>query len=227
VARNPNREGIEEGVKRNNKGVYKMEITERDYLILRTAYRFKFCLGRHLKVLADFTGQRATDRRLRALTESGYIARRKYLYGLPYLYTLTHKGRTLIGANKREDKIRVDRIAHDIYVVDAVIFFIKKYHLCLQDISTEKELNIKNGFGTRKHQPDFVFSHDSTRYAVEVELNPKAKERQEKNVKDNYLAYDTQIWVTDDKAVFERIQRFMNVYGNIKLIDLKEVLKHG
>ena len=99
-----------------------MELTERDYLILSLVFRFKFCLGRHIRVLANFSGSRASDRRLKSLCEGGYLSRKKYLYGMPYLYTLTHKGRVLLGVNKREDKIRIDKITHDIHVLDAVIF---------------------------------------------------------------------------------------------------------
>ena len=43
------------------------------------------------------------------------------------MYTLSHKGRILLGVNKREDKIRVDRITHDIYIIEAIIYFVLKY----------------------------------------------------------------------------------------------------
>jgi len=203
-----------------------MELTERDLGILRLVYKFRFCLGRHVLALADFSGLRATDRRLRALVEAGYLERQKYLYGLPYLYTLTHKGRVLIGANKREDKIRVDKITHDIYVIEAVIFFLKKYNLSLTAIESEKELHVKDGFGQRKHQPDFVFYLADKRYAAEVELNIKARERLEKNIRDNYVSYDGQIWITNDKKVFALIKIYQNEYSNIILMTLEEVLGH-
>ena len=201
-----------------------MELTDRDYLILRIIFRFKFCLGRHLSALGGFTGQRATDRRLRSLIDGGYISRRKYLYGIPFLYTLTHKGRMLLGVNKREDKIRVDKITHDIYVLDTVIFYVEKYGVSLQDIESEKELHIKDGFGTRKHHPDFVFSTDGKRYAVEIELSPKVKERLEKNIKENYLSYDGQVWITNDTKVLSLLDGFMNEY-DLKIGRLEEVLE--
>jgi len=93
-----------------------LELQDRDWKILRLVHRFRFCLGRHIKVLCGFDGARATDRRLKMLFEAGYLDRKKYLYGIPYMYTLSHKGRILLGVNKREDKIRVDRITHDIYI---------------------------------------------------------------------------------------------------------------
>ena len=64
------------------------------------------------------------------MVEAGYLTREKYLYGIPYLYTLSHKGRILLGANKREDKIRVDRITHDIYMIEAIIYCVLNLHLC-------------------------------------------------------------------------------------------------
>jgi len=200
-----------------------MIITDRDMEILRLVYRFKFCLGRHVGALMGFTGARASDRRLKALVEAGYLARRKYLYGVPYLYTVAHKGRILIGANKRENKIRLEQITHDIIVLDTVIFFKEKYNLALSDIESERELHIRDGFGTRKHQPDFVFTYKDKKYAVEIELTPKAKANLERNVQGNYLGFDSQIWITDDIKVLKMIQSLFNEYGGIEIVRLGEI----
>ena len=202
-----------------------MELTERDFFILGLVFKFKFCLGRHIKMLAGFTGQRAADRRLRALVDAGYLMRKKYLYGVPYLYTLTHKGRILLGANKREDKIRVDRITHDIYILEAVTYYMGKFNLPLEKIESEKELHIKDGFGTRKHQPDFVFHFEDKSYAVEIELHPKTKERLEQNIRDNYLNFDHQIWITNDNKVLSLVQSFADDYANMELVRLERVLE--
>jgi len=204
-----------------------MRLEERDFLILDLVHRFKFCLGRHIKVLAGFSGARASDRRLKLLVDVGYLQRKKYLYGIPYLYTLTHKGRILLSANKREDKIRIERIAHDIYVLDSLIFFLAKYNISLADIESEKELHIKDGFGTRKHQPDFIFTKNNKRYAVEIELNPKAKDRIENNIRDNYLNYDEQIWIAKDNKIFATLQKFQNDYSNIEIMRLESILDYG
>ena len=201
-----------------------MIIMDRDVKILKLVYRFKFCLGRHIKTLVEFSGMRAADRRLKVLVEAGYLNRKKYLYGVPYLYTLTHKGRVLIGANKRENKIRLEQITHDSYVLDAVIFFKEKYGLVLSDIESERELHIRDGFGARKHQPDFVFTYEEKRYAVEVELTPKAKTNLEKNVRDNYLNYDSQTWITDDAKVLAMLQSLCDEYSNIEILRLGEII---
>lgn len=60
-----------------------MRLENRDFQILNEVYRFRFCLGRHIKVLCDFTSARARDRRLKILLEAGYLERRKILYGIP------------------------------------------------------------------------------------------------------------------------------------------------
>ena len=203
-----------------------MELTERDYLILRLVHKFRFCLGRHVKVLAGFTGLRATDRRLRALVEAKYLARKKYMYGMSYLYTLTHKARVLLGVNKREDKIRIDTITHDTYVIDAVIYVTTKFDLSLEAIESEKELHIKDGFGARKHQPDFVFTYAGKSYAVEIELHPKTKERLDKNIRDNYMNYEGQVWITNDNKTFALIKSFTSDYSSMEVIRLEEVLQY-
>ena len=98
-----------------------MRLQERDYSILQEIERWRFCLSRHIKCLAAFSGQRACDRRLKLLIEAGYIQHKKILYGIPSLYYLTHKGKVLIHANKRQDKIKIEQITHDITVLDTVI----------------------------------------------------------------------------------------------------------
>jgi len=47
------------------------------------------------------------------------------LYGVPSVYQLTGKSKTLIHANQRKEKIRLDQISHDITVLDLAICFIK------------------------------------------------------------------------------------------------------
>ena len=209
-----------------------MELTDRDLYILKLVHKFRFCLGKHIMLLAGFTGLRATDRRLKALIEAEYLTRKKYMYGVPYLYTLTHKGRILLGANKREDKIRIDRITHDIYVLEAVIFCILTLGITLADTLSEKELHIMDGYGARKHHPDFVIKIDNEKngkneiLAVEVELNPKTKNRMEQNVRDNYMNFDKQIWITDDSKVISLLHGFENEYSNIELLSLEKVLEY-
>ena len=63
-----------------------MRVEERDMLILREVERWRVCGSRHIKFLAGFTGQRATDRRLKILIEAEYLERKKYLYGVPSIY---------------------------------------------------------------------------------------------------------------------------------------------
>lgn len=201
-----------------------MVVTGRDREVLRLLNRFRFCLGRHIKDFVIFSSSRVCDRRLAILTKAGYLNRRKLLYGIPYLYTLTHKGRMLISANKRESKIRLEQITHDIHVLDSLIYFLRKYNISLNDVESERELHISDGFGTRKHHPDFVFTHANTKYAVEVELTPKAKVNLERNVRDNYLNYDVQVWITNDNKVFSLLRSLQDEYSGIEIIRLGEIL---
>jgi len=141
------------------------------------------------------------------------------------MYTLSHKGRILLGVNKREDRIRVDRITHDIYILEAIIYYVLKHGVSLADIESEKELHIKDGFGIRRHQPDFVVNGTKS-IAVEVELNPKPKDRMEENVRENYMKYDKQIWITGNSKVKSLLQVFIGEYSNIEVLRLEEVLAY-
>ena len=188
---------------------------------------WRFCLGRHIRALAGFSGQRACDRRLRALIEANYLERRKIIYGVPGLYSLTYKAKMLIGANKRQEKIRLEHIIHDIAVLDTAIYFVKKLIISFEDITTEKQMHSKNGFSMRNHYPDFIFMKDDKTTCVEVELTLKSKEKFEKNIKNNFLTYENQIWIV---GADPRITTFLDdskmEYPNIEIIEMEGVKKY-
>lgn len=172
-----------------------VELVKRDRRVLEEVFRWRFCLGRHVHFLCGFSSNRTADRRLKILVDHGLIDRKKILYGVPYLYYLTKDGRRYIHASLRGDAIRVDQIMHDITVLDCIPQLMEKYHFEIEDITTEKELHSIDAFGTRKHRPDFIFQVNDQVYAVEVELTLKSTERLRKNVQDNFLNYDHQIWI--------------------------------
>ena len=203
-----------------------LQMKESDFEILRLIYRFRFCLGRHIKELIGYKSLRASDRRLKAILEAGYIERKKYLFGIPYLYTLSHKGRMLLGVNHKKENIRIDRILHDIHVLDTVIYFVKKYNLALNNIISEKELYSLSGFTVRVHHPDFIIDYKEKKLAVEVELTPKNKEILEKNIKANFINYDSQTWISNNIKVLNLLAKLKDTYSNVVIINLGEVLDY-
>jgi len=202
-----------------------VELRDRDYRIFREVERWRFCMGRHIQYLAGFASQRTCDRRLRMLADNGYLTRHRVLYGVPNVYMLTRKSKTLIYANKRQDKIRLDQIMHDVTVLDVAICFMRSLGLTGADIKTEKQLHQQGGFGTRTHHPDFIFTKSNKTYCVEVELSLKSKARLEKNIKSNFSKYDVQIWVTDENGTkLSRIlEGFKLPYANIEITNVKEI----
>ncbi len=202
-----------------------LRVTERDELILREIDRWRACGSRHIRFLAEFSGQRATDRRLKILIEVGYLERQKFLYGVPYIYFLTAKGKSLIHVGTGKEKIKIEQITHDRTVLDTAIYFIQKEGLSLQDITTEKQLHQLDGFGVRKHRPDFIFTKDELTYCVEVELTLKAKSRLLNIIKDNFMEYDVQIWIVPDsqKAILQVLKESKKLYDNIQARSLQKI----
>lgn len=200
-------------------GWYVLTLTGRDYTVLQEIGRWRWLLSRHVKGIADFPSQRTTDRRLHALIEAGYVDKKKILYGIPSLYLLTHKGRILIGYSKKPDKIRIEQIPHDILVLDTLLYVKPLFNLSMNDIKSEKELHRLDGFGNRKHYPDFIFQYGDKKIAVEIEISSKAKERLRKNVETNYLNYDYQFWIIKkgNQALVDTLQKFNDHYPNIKI----------
>lgn len=205
-----------------------MKVTERDELILREVDRWRACGSKHVRFLANFSGQRATDRRLKILIDAGYMERKKYLYGVPCIYFLTAKGKSLIQAVKRQEKVKIEQIIHDRTVLDTAIYFLKNEGLSLYDITTEKQLHQLDGFGTRKHRPDFLFTKNEQTYCVEVELTKKAKNRFLDIIKDHFMEYDTQIWVVPDSqiSILQMLKNCQKYYTNIQVQSLNEITEY-
>lgn len=205
-----------------------MRVTERDELILREVDRWRACGSKHIRWLANFSGQRATDRRLKILIEAGYLERKKYLYGVPSIYFLTTKGKSLIHVGTGAEKVKIEQIVHDRTALDTAIYFMYKENLSLQDITTEKQLHQLDGFGIRKHRPDFVFTKDELTYCVEVELTKKANNRLLNIIKDNFMEYDTQIWVVPDyqTAILNVLNDSQRYYTNIQVHSLQKIMDY-
>ena len=205
-----------------------IRLVDRDYLILKEVNRWRVVTGKHICALCNFTGQRACDRRLCKLINAGLLSRKRIIYGVPGIYSLTASGRKLIAVPDRAEQIRIDQISHDIAVLDTAIYFNRKFGIAFSDMLTEKQLHKKDGFGVRKHRPDFVFTKDGNLFCVEVELNMKSKDRFSKNILSNFTDYYIQIWVVPDK--YTNIASFLSVmkadYPNIKIIELSEVRKN-
>jgi len=208
--------------------VSEIRLVDRDYVIFREIDKWRVLLGRHLKILAGFDGQRACDRRLRKLIDFGYIKRRKILYGMPSIYSNTYQAEKIINAsNSNKESIRIEQLTHDIIVVEMAIY-IHKFGVPFDSIISEKQLHRMDGFSVRKHRPDIVFPFNGNKLCVEVELSLKAKDRLEKIIKDNFMEYDNQIWVVPDfkSKIAGILEKNKSAYPNIKILELEEIKKN-
>jgi len=210
---------------RNGVSVKEIRIVERDKKIIREIDRWRVCQGRHIMYLAGFSGQRACDRRLRKLIDAGYITRKKVLYGVAGIYNNTSKAGLICNVSDYKNKLRIENLTHDIAVLDTAIYFNKNGRIPFEAMTTERELHMKDGFGVRKHRPDFVFTDYNQTVCVEVELTLKAKNRFESNIEDNFVKYDKQIWIVPDfdtKIAQILIDNQTN-YPDIEIMKLSEV----
>lgn len=206
-----------------------VEIQERDLVAIRELYRWRALAGRHVRVLCDYPSQSTAGRRLRLLVENKYLKKHHVLYGYPALYTVAHKGRVLIGANKREDKINLSLIPHNMAVLDVACYFHEEQGVPMGDFVTEKEMHVSDGFSSRQHRPDFVITRGCRRIAVEVELTLKAIDKLRNNIQTNFIEYDGQIWLTAtrnskiSRVILEETQH----YNDIEVLYLNEILKNS
>jgi len=207
-----------------------MKLNERDYKVLESLGKWRFLLSNQIEFLCDFPSSRTMYRRLRLLIFNKYIEKSNVLYGVPSLYTLSHKGLILLGLNKRKDRIRIDTIKHNIYVIDTLIYLIKAKVIDknnMQNVISEKELFREKGFSNRTHQPDFAFKRGNTLYCVEIELSVKSLDKLERNLQYNFVTYDYQIWVVEKRnnKVDRNLKSIIPRYANIHILYLDEILQ--
>ena len=203
-----------------------IRIVERDEKIIREIARWRVVLSRHIAELAGFTGQRACERRLKKLVEAGYIQKKRVLYGIPSIYSLAKGGFAFVDENKKSE-IRVEQIRHDIAVLDVAIYLHRVKGIAFTQMQTEKQLHSLDGFGVRRHRPDFTITHQGKTYCVEVELSLKAKARLEGIIKANFMDYDHQIWIVPDKTcrIYQILMDNRRQYPNMSILGLEEVQK--
>lgn len=208
----------------------KIRLVERDYRVLREIDRWRAITGRQIAELAGFSSEQTGDRRLKKLIVAGLVERKRVLYGVPYLYSLTAKGKSLIAAPSYKEKFRIEQIRHDLAVVDTAIYFHNKLSVPYGNILSEKQLHRLDGFSNRKHRPDLVFTDTEQKSTcAEIELSLKAKDRLKKNIKDNFINYDLQIWVVPSlqHRIANILQLEQAAYSDIEILELKEVSTNG
>ena len=199
-----------------------IRVLDRDRKIIREIDRWRVVQGRHIRELTGFSGQRACDRRLRKLIQAGYLTKTKILYGVAGIYRIASKGAQLEGLAKAISKIRLEQITHDIAVLDTAIYFNKKYGVKFNSMITEIQLHRQDGFGIRKHRPDFVFEKDNKTVCVEIELALKSKNRFENIMKTNFVEYDRQIWIVPSlqSKITKTLENRKIAYPNIEIMEL-------
>ena len=187
--------------------------------------KYKFATGKQIKTLADFSSLNTCDRRLRKLIEAGYIQRKYFIYGVPALYFTTKLAQDFFNLEYITSDIRIDKIKHEVNVTNTAIYFIN--HMKIPDYSliTERELKHEDGFCRQKHRPDFIYNNNQ-KVCVEVEMTEKSKERLERNIRDNYLNFDTQYWIVSNEKIKNNIQKLQSRYTNIEIIELETIKKY-
>lgn len=205
-------------------------LQDRDILILQQITKFRFLLSRQIKCLCGFSGQRACDRRISKLIDEGLLERKYFIYGIPALYFVTVKAKKLYELKFITKNVRIENIRHDILNIDTAIYLIHAKNIPENTIVSERQIKHLAGFGGvgSKHIPDQMYTFKGKTCCVEIELNLKQYAKLYKNVQDNYLNYDKQLWFIDvtKKKLIENMQKLKERYSDIFIFDIKEVTEY-
>lgn len=203
-------------------------LQDRDIQILQQITKYRFLLSRQIKVLCNFSGQRACDRRTKKLIDNGLLEKKHFLYGIPSLYFTTEKAKTLHGLAYITKNVRIENINHDVLVIDSAIYLAGVKGIPEKDIVSERQIKNQFGFGKSRHVPDLLYDFNDKKCCVEIELNVKQYSKLYKNVKENYDAYDYQIWFIDfsKEKLVENLNKLRIRYSSIITIDIGEVMAY-
>lgn len=187
---------VERQPEEETKKTKKMRMTEKDLEMMRwinargsaNASQISQAFNGHLKVIY---------RRLRFLTQEGFLKYYALFRDLPGAWALTEQGVDLCDSELPPAAISFGRLRHDKFLVDLEIDLFAQFDVI--EWKTERVLR-KNaghqGVGQRGHIPDGVMIlDDGRRIAVELELSTKGEERLRK-IMQQYEAdsFHDEIW---------------------------------
>lgn len=195
-----------------------LKLVSRDLEILREVERWRYCLSRQIFEFTTFNSKSAFYRRLKLLVDHGYLNKKRYLYGLPAIYTVTPLTYKVLAIPSKNNNVSVGILEHELAVIDSYLYFKNKYQLERGDFKSERELRTE--FTSSKHYPDMVFNRKENQYCVEVEFSLKSPNSLKRNIKENYLNYEEQIWIIKKEHIRlnKLIANFKNEYPNIVII---------
>lgn len=195
-----------------------LKLVSRDLEILREVERWRFCLSRQIYDFTSFKSKSAFYRRLKLLVDHGYLTKKRYLYGLPAIYTVTIQAYKELAIPVKNNKVSVGILEHELAVIDCYLYFKDKYKLESNAFQSEREL--RNEFTSSKHYPDIVFKKEDNDYCIEVEFSLKSPNSLERNIKENYLNYEEQFWIIKKEhyRLNKLLEGLKQSYPNIKII---------
>lgn len=200
-----------------------MKLVSRDLRILWEVERWRFSLARQIMAFTDFQSKSALYRRLKLLVDNGYLKKKRYIYGIPALYNITPLGYKALAQPVKNITVSLGTIEHELAVIDTYLFLKDKYHLNYNDFKSERQLRIE--YAKAKHYPDIVFSLKDNLYCVEIEFSLKNATLLERNIKENYLNYEKQLWIIkkEHTRLFKLLDKFKTEYPNIEIILCEEI----
>lgn len=205
-----------------------MQFTKRDSVIIIFLARHKFATA---KQISEYTkmSNKAGYRRLKKLTESGYLFHRRIFVQEPGIYYPMQSGLDAAGCGISPLRgIALGTYHHDLQLVDlALIFYAQSY-----EVETEKMFKAKQNrgigqIGKKERVPDLVIFKNGEKIAIELEKAAKSPGRMKTII--NYYArqrHYKEVWFYCEKdSVLKGIEDYSRKIDHIKAFKYKGGLK--
>ncbi|GHV48768.1 hypothetical protein FACS1894204_13160 [Synergistales bacterium] len=214
-------------------------ITERDRQIIALINKFGFFTADRLSKIYAIS-QNRIYRRLKVLHDNKLLQYKRFLNAYPGVYWPTKDGKEL--SDSQLTPIHAPRIAtfeHELRVIDVYISVKEKYGDSVQWITAREIISnriaeardAKEVLQVLKSKiPDAILIRENKKFAVEVELSVKSRQRLKK-ILTNYAVsltqsiFDGVLYYITKKSVAERLERLItetNLTGQFRILRLEE-----
>jgi DNA-binding MarR family transcriptional regulator len=231
-------------------GRRRVQLTQRDALLLEFLAEHRFARPSHAARLLEVVARTATER-LSRLEQAGYLTRDRPYRGQAEHYQITRQGLAAIGSRLRPPRADLSAYAHDMGLVWVWLAARSGAFGPLGELISERQLRSHdararagespaapverlgvripgegNRGGERLHYPDLLLrTAGGRRVAVELELSDKGRKRLDKVIR----AYagdrriDAVLYLVDDERIFRNVQASARKFGVEDLVHVQRV----
>ena len=190
----------------------RIELNDRDRLILKLLWKFRVMSIDSVRVLGEFSSNRYASARMKKLSDYGYVKMEQFSISEKGAYSLTVKGNEVLGLQTKPYRINRGTLEHELGIsLIASWLKINRNYDPLEFI-TDRERR-QDELYTLSTKTDLYYPKDNL--IIEYERTQKSINRITEKVSDLYLISSNQLWIIPKarKKLKESLSMKLNDYS--------------